>query len=226
MPLIPCEPPHENIRKPVVFWCFQGISKEISGIKSLFFFLFFFFGGGDSYESGAIVFVEQLFVDTIIENHSVQPPPSFIFKMKGLDRIFIYRYTLLCTRRGHFCSLGEEFLTKAFDYHKAIPLFMKFEWFTWPHIFSDHHIIEDRRVRMYTNIHACGICLGMYKLCIFTSLFNIQINVQINFKDAGSLHICWYNKSKQNLKNKVMWENRIKHWSILIFFPWWISWRY
>ena len=23
----------ENIRKPVVFWCFQGVSKEISGMK-------------------------------------------------------------------------------------------------------------------------------------------------------------------------------------------------
>ena len=25
--------PPENIRKPVVFWCFQGVSKEISGMK-------------------------------------------------------------------------------------------------------------------------------------------------------------------------------------------------
>ena len=25
--------PPENIRKPLVFWCFQGVSKEISGMK-------------------------------------------------------------------------------------------------------------------------------------------------------------------------------------------------
>ena len=32
MPLISFDTP-ENIRKPLVFWCFQGLSKEISGIK-------------------------------------------------------------------------------------------------------------------------------------------------------------------------------------------------
>ena len=32
MPLIFFDPP-ENIRKPLVFWCFQGVSKELSGMK-------------------------------------------------------------------------------------------------------------------------------------------------------------------------------------------------
>ena len=53
---------------------FRGYQKRSVALNLSFFFFFFFFGGGDSYESGAIVFVEQLFVDTIIENHSVQPP--------------------------------------------------------------------------------------------------------------------------------------------------------
>ena len=32
MPLTPLITP-ENIRKPLVFWCFRGVSKEISGMK-------------------------------------------------------------------------------------------------------------------------------------------------------------------------------------------------
>ena len=121
------------LMKTALSFCDPRLVFIISEIAADLCLLSFFFRGGRGEIhmnlEQSFVFVEQLFVDTIIENHSVQPPPppSFIFKMKGLGRIFIYRYTLLCTRRGHFCSLGEEFPTKAFDYHKAIPLFMKFE---------------------------------------------------------------------------------------------------
>ena len=131
----------ENIRKTKVFWCFQGVSKEASGMNGLTTSFFFFFVKkmqieifilGQFFTKCLFWFYFVLFIATNISTRFFFPND------KGISTCFLYASLFSAHALVDFSS----WMDRNWDWRKTFPLVKAGGKFLWEGIFygeRDHN---------------------------------------------------------------------------------------